>query len=248
MDIELTPLIMIFFGLACFLVGFSKGGFGGALGFFITPMLAMVMPLNDVVGLMLPVLIIADIFTMAAFWRKWDTRRIWILLGGALVGVTLATLILVNIPVDFLKKLLAVIVLMFVVYRLFENRILTTLTYQPRPWHGFLAGSVAGFSSALAHAGGPPITMYLLLQQLEATVFVATSALFFTILNWIKVPYYLAAGLIDLNYLFRLIWLTPLIPVGVWTGKRLAGVISKRHFEQIIIVLLFFSALFLLIS
>jgi uncharacterized membrane protein YfcA len=248
MDTELTPLIMILFGLACFLAGFSKGGFGGALGFFITPMLALVMPLNLVVGIMLPVLIVADIFTLAAYWRKWDIRHIWILLGGALVGVTLATFILVNIPVELLKKLLAIIVLVFVAYRLLENRILVALTYQPRAWHGLLAGGVAGFSSALAHAGGPPITIFLLLQELEATIFVATSALFFALLNWIKVPYYLAAGLINFSFLFELIWLTPLIPVGVWTGKRLAGVISKRRFEQIVIVLLFFSALFLLFS
>jgi len=248
MDVAITPAIIIVFGIACFLIGVSKGGLGGALGFLITPLMALVMPLNKVVGLMLPVLMIGDVFTLAFYWRKWDARLIWILLAGALVGVTLATFVLVSLPPDLLKKGLAVLVLLFLAYRLLEKRILAHLSYRPRPWHGLLAGSTAGFASTLAHAGGPPITIYMLLQRLDPTVFIATIGLFFTVLNWIKVPYYLFSGLFDFRLILALAWVTPLIPVGVWAGKTLAKRIDKKVFETVVIILLGVSAVLLLVG
>lgn len=246
MEVEITPLIQFLFGLACFLVGFSKGGFGGVLGFLITPMLALVMPLNIVVGIMLPVLMIGDCFTIAAYWKKWDVSRIWVLLIGAIAGVTVATLVLVNTPVEWLKRGLAVLVLIFAAYRFAEKKIKSLLVYKPQTWHGYLAGGTAGFASTLAHAGGPPITIYLLLQSLDPIVFVGTSALFFTILNWIKAPFYLAGGLFDFHLLMKMIWLVGLIPVGVIAGKHLVNVINKVIFDRIVLFFLVLSAILLL--
>ena len=70
------------------------------------------------------------------------------------------------------------------------------LTYEGRDWHGLLAGLIAGFSSTLAHAGGPPVAIYLLLQKVPPIEFNASTVLFFAILNWVKVPYYAYAGVI----------------------------------------------------
>jgi uncharacterized protein len=233
--------------LACFLTGLSKAGLGGTLGFLITPMLALVMPLNKAVGLMLPILILGDMFTLAVYWRRWEVRFLWILLFGAIIGVTLATLVLTNFPLAALRKGLGLLVLIFVAYRLLERRVLKVLTYQPRRWHGVLAGSLAGFTSTLAHAGGPPISIYLLLQNLSPATFIATSVLFFAVLNWIKVPYYYAAGLFDFRLLTQIIWLIPLLPLGVWTGRRLLKRMKKDVFEKVILVLLLVSGFLLLI-
>ena len=240
-------LVYLAVALACFLTGLSKAGLGGTMGFLITPMLALVMPLNQAVGLMLPVLILGDVFTLAAYWRRWEVRYLWILLAGAVIGVTLATLVLANFPLDVLRKGLGVLVLVFFVYRLLERRIFNTLTYQTRHWHGVLAGSLAGFTSTLAHAGGPPITIYLLLQKLPPATFIATSVLFFAVLNWIKVPYYYYAGLFDFKSQMEFIWLAPLLPLGVWTGRRLVRRMNKKVFETVIMVLLLVSGLLLLI-
>jgi uncharacterized protein len=239
-------LIALAFGAACFITGLSKGGLGGALGFLITPLLALTMPLNRAVGLMLPILILADSFALAAFWGRWERRFLKVLLSGALVGVTLATLALSGFSPGLLKRLLGGLVLAFIVYKLFEPRLLDRLSYVNRTWHGLSAGAVAGFASTLAHAGGPPITIYLLLQRLEPQTFIATSALFFALLNWIKVPYYAAAGLFDWEWQVRLLWLTPLTPLGVWVGKKLAGRLDRKLFERVVIVLLGLSAFLLL--
>lgn len=233
--------------MACFLTGLSKAGLGGTLGFLITPMLALVMPLDKAVGLMLPILILGDMFTLAVYWRGWEVRFLGVLLLGAVIGVTLATLVLASFPLSTLRKLLGVLVLIFVAYRLFERRFLRMLTYRPRRWHGVLAGSLAGFASTLAHAGGPPISIYLLLQNLSPTIFIATSALFFAVLNWIKVPYYYFAGLFDFRLQLQFIWLIPLLPVGVWTGRRLITRMDKGVFEKVILALILVSGLLLLV-
>jgi uncharacterized membrane protein YfcA len=228
------------------LTGLSKAGLGGGIGFLMAPMLTLVMPLNKAVGILLPVLMLADIFTLAAYWKKWEMRRIWVLLIGGIAGITLATFVLVSVSADLLKKGLAYLVILFLIYRIFEKRILALLTYQVRPWHGLLAGSTAGFASTLAHAGGPPITIYLLLQRLEPSVFISTSALFFAVLNWIKVPYYYFAGLFDFPLQLRLIWLMLLAPLGVWVGRQIVMRLDKVLFERIIITLLVISVVLLL--
>jgi hypothetical protein len=238
--------VYLAYALALFLTGLSKAGLGGTLGFLITPMLALVMPLNQAVGLMLPVLILGDLFTLAAYWRRWEVRHLWVLFVGALFGVTLATLALANFPLDVLRKGLGVLVLVFFAYRLLERRIHSRLTYQPRQWHGVLAGSLAGFTSTLAHAGGPLVAIYLLLQKLPPATFIATSALFFVVLNWIKVPYYYFAGLFDFKRQLQFVWLMPLLLLGVWTGKRLVNRMNRKIFEAVILVLLLVSGLLLL--
>jgi uncharacterized protein len=244
----ITYSIIVAVGLACFLTGLSKAGLGGGIGFLMTPLLTLVMPVNKAVGILLPILILADIFTLSVYWKKWEARRIWILLAGGIAGVTLATYVLVNVSPEMLKKGLGLLVLVFVIYRLLEKRILASLTYQVRPWHGLLAGSVAGFASTLAHAGGPPITIYLLLQGLEPTVFIATSALFFAVLNWIKVPYYYFSGLFDFYLQTQLLWLLPLVPLGVWVGRQLVIRVDKVLFDRIIITLLIVSVVLLFLE
>ena len=244
---NITIWIILAVGTACFLTGVSKGGLGGGIGMLMTPMLSLVMPVNKAVGILLPILMLADVFTLAAYWKKWEIRWIWVLLIGGLSGVTLATYVLVNVPADLVRKGLASIVFIFFLYRIFEKRIIPAQNNQARPWHGLLAGSASGFSSALAHAGGPPITIYLLLQRLEPSKFIATSALFLALLNWIKVPYYFFGGLFDFPLQLRLVYLLPLVPLGVWTGRQLVKQVDKLLFERIIIALLIISVVLLFV-
>ncbi|MBN1147062.1 MAG: sulfite exporter TauE/SafE family protein [Anaerolineales bacterium] len=240
------PIFIAALALAAFLTGLSKGGLGGTMGVLITPMTSLVMPMEQAIGLLLPILMLGDVFALAAHWNRWDRQRIWVLLAGALLGVTLGTFILANLPSLLLRRGLGVLVMIFVTYRLLERRILGVLHYQARRWHAVLAGSVAGFTSTLAHAGGPPITIYLLMQDLQPSVFVATSVLFFATVNWIKVPYYFYAGLFDFETLLKLAWLAPLVPLGVWLGKRLVERVDKAWFERIIIALLLITGTLLL--
>jgi uncharacterized protein len=90
------------------------------------------------------------------------------------------------------------------------------------------------------------VTIYLLMQNVTPRVFIATSAIFFMIVNWIKVPYYLYIDLFDFPRLFSVVWLSPLLPLGVWVGKMIGVRIDKAAFERLVVVLLIITALMLL--
>jgi uncharacterized protein len=135
------------------LIGLSKGGLGGAAGGAATPLLALVMKPEDAIGLLLPLLILTDVFAVAAHWGHWHKRLLIYLVPASLIGITLGTALIASISSEALKTGLGIFVIIFVIYRLFEKRIQAALTYESRNWHGILAGSVAGFTSTLAHTG-----------------------------------------------------------------------------------------------
>jgi uncharacterized membrane protein YfcA len=258
--LELTISIWLVVGLACFLTGLSKGGLGGSLGAVITPLLSLVMPVEIAIGLFLPFLMVGDVFTMAAHWRRWDWKLARRLLAGALVGVGLGTIFIAQVSPVGLRHTLGVFILLFALYRLFEPYLLKKLhnqssspgegkpvsRFDPYLWLGLLAGLLAGFTSTIASAGSPPVIIYLLMLNLPPATFVATSALFFTIINWVKIPSYFSAGILHLDLTLRLAWLLPLIPSGVWVGKHLVHRINRSAFERLVVGFLLISSFLLL--
>ncbi|MFZ6029435.1 MAG: sulfite exporter TauE/SafE family protein [Chloroflexota bacterium] len=238
-------LMTAFVGL---LIGVAKGGLGGLMGALATPLMALVMPPQAVVGLLLPMLIFADAFALAGYWKRWNVRLVLLMLPGAVLGVTAGTYFIKSAPTALLRNVLAAIVLLFTLYKLLEARILQALPYRSRPWHGVASGTLAGFSSALAHAGGPPVAIYLLMQKLPPLEFTATTVLFFTIVNWIKVPYYAYVGLFDFPRLVQVFWLLPVIPLGVWIGRQVVGRIDRLWFERVIVAALFATAVMLILE
>jgi uncharacterized membrane protein YfcA len=239
-------IFLVMLVLVTFLISLSKGGLGGMAGTLSTPLMALVMPVNQVLGLLLPIMLLADVFSIALHWRRWNGRLVWLLMPGAVVGVTIGTYFITNVSTHVLKIGLAIIALLFVAYKLLEKRILGSLKYQERNWHGWLAGTTAGFTSAMAHSGVPPISIYLMLQDVSPMVFIATSVLFYAILNWIKVPYYYFTGMFDFRQLWQIAWVFPIVPFGVWFGRWLATKVSKNIFDNIILVLLVITALLLI--
>ena len=231
-----------------FLISLSKGGLGGMLGPLATPLMALVMPINQVLGLLLPIMLLADLFAIALHWGKWNGRLVWLLVPGAVVGVTIGTYLISHAPTQTLKFALAVITILFVIYKLIEKRILNSLEYREQNWHGWLAGTLAGFTSSLAHNGVPPVSIYLILHEVTPKVFIATSVLFYAILNWIKVPYYLYIQLFDFQQLLRIAWIAPIIPLGVWFGKWMASRIPREVFDNIILVLMVGTAILLIFT
>jgi uncharacterized membrane protein YfcA len=109
-------------------------------------------------------------------------------------------------------------------------------------------GAVAGITSALAHSGGPPVAVYLLLRRADPVPFVATSALVFAIINLIKVPAYVSAGMFDVQLQLQLLWAVPIVPVGVVVGRWLVERIDRRRFHVVSVVLLGCSGIYLVAS
>jgi uncharacterized membrane protein YfcA len=245
---DYSLLVYLFVALGMFMVGMAKGGGWASLAALSVPFVGLVLPIDDVIGMMLPVLMLADLFAIGVHWRKWDRRLILLLIPTSIVGVTIGTLFLTNAPVRVIRVVIGLIILLFAFYKLFEKSIFRKLTYKPRDWHGLLAGLVGGFTSSVAHTGGPPIAIYLLLQNLQPRVFAATLASFFFLLNYIKVPFYYFNDVFNFDLLSQFLWLLPMVPFGVWAGKWLVVRVSKQLFDNIILAFLILTAFLLIFT
>ena len=90
-------------------------------------------------------------------------------------------------------------------------------------------------ASTIANAGGPPLTTYLILNNIPPRPFIATSAIFFAILNASKAPAFIVTRTLNLSLLLSVWWAFPFVPAGIWLGRRLIDRIDPRTFEQVVI-------------
>lgn len=232
--------------VASLLLGFNKAGVAGTLGPFVTVIMVLAMPADQAVGLLLPMLIAADSFALAAYWRKWETKLLWPLLAAAIVGIAFGTFVITHISEEALQRLIAVALLLFAVVYI-KQRGVSIPSKHHRPW-AMVAGTTAGFTSSVAHAGGPPIIVYLMGVGLEPKRFVGTTVALFAMINILKVPSYLLAGLLDGDLILSTIWGWLAIPVGVVLGRFLVDRVDRVVFERTTMVLLVAGALTLLVS
>jgi hypothetical protein len=237
--------------IACIFIGFSKGGLGGpAPVIMLTPLMSLIMPVSQAVGVVLVPLIIGDAIAIWIYWQKWDRARVRLLLPTAIVGIVMGGLLLILLANTgqniLLRRILGAFTLSVVLYKVGSSR-LSALRYTPQPWHGRLAGWAAGFGSALANVGSPPFTAYMLLQNVEPTVFLGTTTLFFAIVNLLKLPVTLSSpNILDIHVLLSILWALPIIPISAWIGRMIVKRFHPKVFDQVMLVLLFFISLYML--
>lgn len=215
--------------IAILLTGISKSGLGGALGGLAVPFMSMWMSPRDAVAVMLPVLIAMDLFGIRAWRGKADWAELRLLLPASLAGIAVGTLAFGVMSDRMVKGAVGLIAVVFAADRLLR-RPMSDAPTAPLPRLARLCGVGAGFTSTLAHAGGPPLMIYLLTRGLPRQAFAATSVFFFAALNLAKLPFYLGLDLFTRDTLVMSAMLLPLVPVGVWTGMRLLQHIPERPF------------------
>jgi hypothetical protein len=239
-----TVYVAVIIAFLGFMIGLAKGGFGG-LGALLTPILALVLPVASAVGVLLPMLMAGDAFALYMYWKEWDFDLVKRMLPAGAAGALAGTALLAWLPPDGLRIVLGVFVLLVVAYRFTSDRI-QAIRYRPKPWHAPAAGFLAGVASGMFNNGGPAFSSYLLLQKLTARPFIATSAIYFALLNLIKVPGFLYTGVLDVPLLLSLWWVFLFIPLGLGVARVTLTRVSPVAFEWIIMILLIFSSLWLL--
>ncbi len=215
---------------AVFLTGLSKGGFGGALGGIAVPLLALSTSPTQAAAVMLPILCLADVVGLKAYVGKWDVANLKVMLPGALIGIGIGALTFELLDERLIGLLIGVIAVSFVLLGLIGSN------QAPRPLQktrGTLLSSLAGFTSFVAHAGGPPVMMHLLPQQLDKLRYVATINLFFLLTNALKLIPYAALGQFSEDNLLLSLMLAPIVPLGVWSGLWLQSRVNHLWFYRI---------------
>jgi len=234
--------------IAILLAGISKGGFGGGAGGLSVPLMSIIIAPPEAAGIMLPILCAMDIFGMVAYRGRWSTEHLRVLLPGSLMGITLGGLVFGLLSANMIRLIVGVIAVLFSLNKWLDlsGHLVRLLALRPRPpgkLFGGICGFFAGFTSTLAHAGGPPFAIYIYSLKLDKTLIVATSVAFFGLGNYLKlIPYYFLGQLNTSNLTTALLF-SPLAPLGVWLGIWLHKRISEAAFFQVSYLLLFTSGL-----
>jgi len=227
--------------LAVILVGLSKGGFGG-LTVLAVPIMALIMPPTQAAALMLPIMIVMDVFTLHAYRKFWRADLLKLLIPAAIVGIGAGWALADNVSDDAVRVSVGLIAIVFSIYsagRLLRGTEEVTPRWAHNRWIGRLAAAVSGFTSFFAHAGGPPYRAYVLPHKLENRVFAGTSAIFFATANAVKLIPYAALGQLGTANLSTSLYLIPFAPIGVWLGVWGVKRMPMQLFYKIIYSLVF---------
>lgn len=215
---------------AVVILGLAKGGFSG-VGALAVPLFSLVTTPVRAAAIILPILIVQDVVGVWAFRRTFSRPVLALLLPTAAFGVLLGWALAAYVPVAAVELIVGLISVMFGGSRLakaWQHRA-TGVPHGPIPGklYGAVCGVAAGFTSMVAHAGGPPFQVYAMRQRLDRDHFIGTSAIFFAAINWVKVPAYVALGQFDRANLTVAAWLLPIAIgatlAGVWLVRRVSG-------------------------
>lgn len=234
---------------ASLFIGIAKAGFGGGLGILVTPLAALVFPSHEAIGIVLPLLIIADIFSLYFYWRKWEAHNVRWLVPGALIGIFAGILLINRLDDHRLGQLIGGIAISFIGIQLLRWLLGARLdAYRPKQWQGTIFGLIAGITTTIAHAAGPVVALFMIPQRLPKEQFVGTSVLLFAIINWIKLPFFLYQGICTIATFRESLILMPLVPMGVWLGVWCNRRLSQTWFIRVIYTTLFGTGTYLLLN
>ncbi len=245
------PLFWVTAVIAIVLLGITKGGFGGGAGVIGTPLMSLVIPVEDAAALLLVLLIIIDMATVQHYRHHFHRPSLTNLLMGSVFGIIIGGLtfqILINNEQAF-KTVIGVLAILYVLYRILPLPEFPIAEDKPffRPI-GVVFGVIAGFVSTLIHAGGPPAVMYLLPQKLHQSAYVGTMALLFTTVNLMKLIPYKVLGLIAIGDLTTILILAPICLLSARLGIFLNKRFDPLWFNRIVYALLFLTGLQLVVG
>lgn len=246
---RLTCLMIadLFFYLAAvpavLIVGISKGGFGGGLAVVAVPLMSLAIAPPQAAGIMLPVLCVMDIFGVWVYRHTWDRRLIALMLPAGILGIALGTLSFRTLDDTAIRVMVGVLALFFAANAVLRRGGKETAARPKSHWLSVPVGVFSGFTSFVAHAGGPPVTAYFLALRLEKVVFVSTSVIFFTSVNYLKLIPYGWLGQLNPGNLTTSVILAPLAVIGVALGAWLNRRISDALFRHLVHVLLVLTGL-----
>lgn len=232
---------------AVILTGLSKGGFGGAFGFAAVPLMALVISPVQAAGLMLPILLVMDVVAVWSYRRSFDRRVLRDMLPGMVAGTGLGWATASLVSDDVVRLIVGLIALAFVARVILQGRAhrrharatgsdLGPPPAQPSLGAASVWGVLAGYTSFVAHAGGPPFQTYVVPLRLNPVIYAGTSAVLFGIINAVKVVPYAALGQFDTQNLTTAGLLAPLAVVSTWWGVKLVRGLNEKLFYRILAV------------
>ncbi len=222
------------------LLGLAKGGFAG-IGVIAVPMMALAVSPVLAASITLPILIVQDVVSVWSFRKTWDGKILALMLPSAAAGIALGYALAAFVKPGAVELAVGAVSIVFALMRLWAERASAPVRVaraERIPWRGVVAGVAAGFTSQIAHAGGPPFQMYVLPKNLPRDTFIGTSAIFFAVVNWMKVPAYWALGQFTREAMLTAAALLPVAIASTYAGVWLVRRVPAANFYRIIYLLL----------
>lgn len=227
---------------AILLLGVAKGGFAGSFGSLGVPLMALTMSPVQAAAIILPLLCVIDWWGVRVYWGTWDSANLRIMIPGALVGIAAGTLLFGTLSDDAVLILVGIIAVAFTLNSWLRVAARQHAAKLSRIKGGFWS-AMSGLTSFMAHAGGPPIMVYMLPQQLPKATFVATISFFFLVVNAVKLVPYAWLGQFSADNLLASLVLVPVVPLGVHLGRWLQAHVNHVVFYRISEIGLFLNGL-----
>lgn len=236
----------LFLNVASFYAGVTKSGFAGGTGILLTPLLAMVLPPKEGLAIVLPLLFLSDVVNFGLYWNQWRWDVVLPLLPGAVIGIVLATRVLVRLSEYWVKKCLGGLVLFFVSIQIARMTVWQTFDFSLTGFKGLLVlgwvvGFLTGVFSTMGHLGGIITTLYLLLAlpkspELPAQMVGCATLIYFCV-NGLKLVTYTHARIITRETMRLVPSLVPLLLVGLGVGKWVNSQL-RSHVDVFVVVVL----------
>jgi uncharacterized protein len=245
----LDPWAWAALGLAAVTIGISKTALPGA-NILAIALFATVLPARTSTAAMLLLLIVGDVFAIAAYRRHAHWPTLLRLAPAVVAGLLVGFAFLAIAGDGIVRRAIGVILLLMIAVTLWRRWRQSRREVQETPRGGILLagtyGTLGGFTTMVANAGGPVMSMYFLATRTPVQVFLGTSAWFFAIINVTKVPFLAGLGLFHPPVLLMDAALAPLVVIGALLGLVVARRLNQVLFDRIVIVLTVVGAVYLL--
>lgn len=223
--------------VAVFLTGLSKSGFGGGLGVVSVPLMCLFVEPQFAVAILIPVLIAMDVIIAWQYRHRWNREVVLTMLPGALVGLAVGAATFRWMDANLIRLAVGILAAVFVGQYLFSRNAHSGRGKNCKATP-FALGTLSGFTSFVAHAGGPPVKGYLLRQGLAKSEFVGTNTMYFFALNALKTVSYTVMGQLSADSLKVSLILSPVLVIGIGLGMMLHRHIDQSRFTAIVYLFL----------
>ena len=244
LNLDLSIGAWLLAGLGSFLLGIAKGGIKG-LGAIITTLLAVVFGSKASTGILMPLLIVGDVFAVFYYHRHTRWIYLWKLMPFMVIGVLVGVWYGKNLSEEDFKRGMAILILISVVLMWFLEKAKKIQIPDNRLFAGVM-GTISGFSTMVGNLAGPFSELYFLAIRVPKEVFIGTAAWLFFITNLFKLPFHIFSWkTIHTDSLYiDLLLLAPLL-AGLWAGVVLVKVLNQEQFRRAIMVLTILGSFFI---
>ena len=244
---EINSLFFISVVPAIILYGIAKSGLGGSISLISVPLMTVVMPLQQALAIILPILIFSDMIAVYRFRKEFNLKILKLIVPFAAVGIIIGSLTFSYFSENLLKFIVGIMGFLFAGhYFLFKKE--KTVPAKQNYLKGAICSSISGFSSFCVHSGGTPTSLYLLPLRLKKEIYVGTRVIFFCFVNLLKLPLYIYLSMVNFDTLYQSITLFPLAVIGIFIGYKLLKIIKENLFYNIIYALILASSTKLIID